>query len=171
MFLRRKLLCGVLPPPPPGLAVPLPELTAGVSKRQRITEHTSGGACAGCHRTFNPLGFALDHFDVAGQWRDQEGGVAIDAKVTLEEPGLQGEVVGARALSEALAQSAQARACAVQQLFTFALERPPTLADQAQFDALGRTFAASNYSLKAVLTELVLSDDFRLRVQPSEVLP
>lgn len=166
VFLRRKLLCGVLPPPPPGLATPLPELTPGVSSRQRITEHTSGAGCVGCHQTFNPLGFTLEHFDVAGQWRDQDQGQPVDAKVAFTEPGLPAEVDGARAFSEALAQSPHARACAIQQLFTFALERSPTTVDQVLFDDLGRKFEAAGFSLKAVLTELALSDDFRSRIEP-----
>jgi hypothetical protein len=170
-FLRRKLLCGALPPPPPGVATPLPELTAGVSKRQRISEHTSSGACASCHRTFNALGFALDHFDIAGQWRDQDDGLPIDSKVTFDEPGLSGEVDGARQLSEALAQSPNARACALQQLFTFTLERAPSTADQALFDDLGRKFEASGFDLQAALAGLVESEDFRSRVEPEGSAP
>jgi len=169
-FVRRKLLCGRLSPPPPGVATPLPEQMPGMTTREGITLHTAGAACAPCHDTFNPLGFALEHFDVAGAWRDVDRKLPIDAHATFDEPGFQAEVSGARELSEALAQSPRARACALQQLFSFALERAPTSADQAWFDELGRKFEASGFDLEALLAELVLSDSFRSRIEP-EGLP
>jgi hypothetical protein len=165
-FVRRKLLCGRLPSAPPGVLVPLPALTTGVSKRQNITEHTAGAACAGCHRTFNDFGFALEHFDIAGTWREAQGKMAIDTHVSFDEPGLPADVDGALQLSQALADSPSARACAVQQLFAFALERAPTSTDRAWFDELGRSFETSGFSLKALLTELLLSDEFRSRIEP-----
>lgn len=165
-FVRRKLLCGRLLPPPPGLATPLPAATPEVSTRQAISEHTAGAACIGCHGAFNSLGFALERFDVAGRYRDTDNGLAIDTHVVLDEPGLTAELDGAWQLSEALAQSTSAQACAVQQLFTFALERTPTSADQVLFDELLRKFVASGFSLKAALAELVLSEEFMTRVEP-----
>jgi hypothetical protein len=150
------------------VAVPLPGLTAGVSKRQHITEHTAGAPCIGCHGTFNDFGFALDRFDIAGAFHETEGGAPIDAHASFDEPGLHADVDGALQLSQALAESPSARACAIQQLFTFALERVPTSADQAWFDELQRQFEASGFSLKSLLTELALSDQFRTRIEPGE---
>lgn len=167
-FVRRKLLCGRLPPPPPGLATPLPARTPGVSTRRRISEHTAGARCSGCHGTFNSLGFALEDFNIAGRFREvDEGGLQIDSHVTFDEPGLHGAVDGARGLSEALAASATARACLAAQLVTFAFEREPTTADQPWFDQLLRTFEASGFSMKTVLVELILSEHFRTRIQPA----
>ncbi len=171
VFLRRKLLCEALPPPPPGLATPLPEITAGVSSRQRITEHTSSGVCAGCHTRINPLGFTLDRFDIAGQWRDQDQNLPIDAKANIMDAGFNADVDGARALSEQLAQSPNAWACVAQQLFTFTFGRKPAHSDAALFDAISQKFEASGFSLKALVTELATSEDFRARVEPAEVMP
>ena len=171
VFLRRKLLCEALPPPPPGLATPLPEITAGVSSRQRISEHTSGPVCAGCHVRINPLGFTLDHFDIAGQWREQDEGLPIDTKASVADAGFTADVDGARALSEALAQSPNAAACVAQQLFTFTFGRKPAQTDATLFDAVSRKFEVANFSLKTLVTELATSDDFRARVEPPEVLP
>jgi hypothetical protein len=170
-FVRRKLLCGRLSPPPAGVATPLPELMPGMTKRQTISVHTSGAACVGCHEAFNSFGFALEHFDVSGAWRDVDATLPIDARVAFDEPGLPLEVDGARQLSEALAQSTSARACALQQLFSFALERPPSASDLPLFDDLGRKFEASGFDLKAILTELVLSDAFRTRIEPEQRRP
>jgi Protein of unknown function (DUF1592)/Protein of unknown function (DUF1588)/Protein of unknown function (DUF1595)/Protein of unknown function (DUF1585)/Protein of unknown function (DUF1587) len=169
VFLRRKLLCEALPPPPPGLATPLPEIAAGVSSRERITQHTSGAVCAACHSRINPLGFTLDHFDIAGQWREQVDGLAIDSKASIGDAGFSADVDGARALSEQLANSPNARACVVQQLFSFAFGRKPAQTDAALFDSLATKFEASGFSLKSLLTELATADDFRARVEPAEV--
>jgi hypothetical protein len=171
VFLRRKLLCEGLPPPPPGLATPLPEITAGVSSRQRITEHTSSPVCAACHSRINPLGFTLDHFDVAGQWREQDEGLPIDAKASIGEVGFGGDIDGARALSEQLAQSPNTQACVAQQLFTFAFGRRPARTDAVLFDAIAQRFETTGFSLKTLVTELATSDDFRARVEPPEVMP
>jgi hypothetical protein len=169
-FVRRKLLCGRLPSPPPGLATPLPPSTPGVTKRQRITEHTAGAVCVGCHSSINPIGFALDRFDIAGKFYDVDQGVPVDTHVVFDEAGFPADVDGALAFSEALSDSPAAHACLTQQLFTFALEREPTTADQAWFDHLLQTFEASGFSMKTVLIELVLSDAFLTRVQPEESL-
>jgi hypothetical protein len=164
-------LCGRLPPPPPGLATPLPAQTPGVTKRQRISQHTAGASCVGCHGTFNSLGFALEDFNIAGKFRVvDESGVNIDTHVTFDEPGLHADVHGARGLSEALAGSGAARACLTSQLFTFALEHEPTTADQPLFDELLRAFEASGFSMKTVLVELILSEGFRSRIQPARSL-
>jgi len=171
VFLRRKLLCEALPPPPPGLATPLPEIAAGVSSRQRITEHTSAPVCAGCHLRINPLGFSLDHFDIAGQWREQDRGLSIDAKATIAEAGFSADVDGARALSEQLAHSPNAQACVAQQLFAFTFGRKPAQSDAAMFDAITQKFEGSGFSLRALVTELATSDDFRARIEPGQVLP
>jgi hypothetical protein len=170
VFLRRKLLCEALPPPPPGLATPLPEIAPGVSSRERITAHTSGAVCAACHSRINPLGFTLDHFDIAGQWRDQADGLPIDAKASIGDAGFTADVDGARALSEQLANSPNARACVVQQLFSFAFGRKPAQTDAALFDSLATKFEASGFSLKSLLSELATADDFRVRVEPSEAI-
>lgn len=171
VFLRRKLLCEALPPPPPGLATPLPEIAVGVSSRQRISEHTSAPVCAGCHLRINPLGFTLDHFDIAGHWREQDQGLTIDSKATIAEAGFSSDVDGARALSEQLAQSPNARACVAQQLFTFTFGRKPAQSDARMFDAITQKFEASGFSLQTLVTELAISEDFRARIEPGQVLP
>src|SRR5262249_59988073 len=67
-------------PPGAGSTPPIPPLMAGQTNRQRIDTLT--GSCGqSCHNDMiNPLGFAFEHFDGMGQWRDTEnGGLAIDA--------------------------------------------------------------------------------------------
>jgi mono/diheme cytochrome c family protein len=73
------------PPPPPPPNVPLLEETRGaagsrvLSVRERMEEHRSNPACMSCHRMIDPLGLALENYDVTGKWRIKDNGVPVDA--------------------------------------------------------------------------------------------
>jgi hypothetical protein len=74
------------PPPPPPPNVPLLDETKAVaaggkmlSTRERMEEHRKNPACQSCHKVIDPLGLALDNFDVTGKWRIKDNGVAIDS--------------------------------------------------------------------------------------------
>ena len=64
------------PPPPPNVP-PLKE-NDGKSKpttlRERMEQHRDNPVCASCHTRMDPLGFALEHFDAVGQWRETDSG-------------------------------------------------------------------------------------------------
>jgi hypothetical protein len=70
------------PPPPPPAGVPQLEETAGAEKgrmlttRERMEIHRRAPVCNSCHRFMDPIGLALDNYDVVGQWRTRENGVA-----------------------------------------------------------------------------------------------
>jgi cytochrome c5 len=73
-------------PPPPPPTVPLLEETKGVTAdgkvltvRQRMEEHRKNPACVSCHRVIDPLGLALENFDVDGRWRIKDSGEPVDA--------------------------------------------------------------------------------------------
>ena len=85
--LRGKWIMEVLlgsPPPPPPPNVPALEETKAVdagktlSVRERMEEHRKNPACTSCHKVIDPLGLALENFDVTGVWRIKDNGVAID---------------------------------------------------------------------------------------------
>ena len=47
--------------------------------RDRLEHHRRNPTCAACHDLIDPIGFALENFDVLGRWRDKEGKNEIDA--------------------------------------------------------------------------------------------
>jgi hypothetical protein len=51
--------------------------------RERMEEHRKNPQCVSCHRVIDPLGLALENFDVVGMWRIRDGGTPIDATGTL----------------------------------------------------------------------------------------
>jgi hypothetical protein len=46
--------------------------------RVRMQEHATNPVCASCHLTFEPMGWALENFDLLGQWRNTDGGEHLD---------------------------------------------------------------------------------------------
>ncbi|MGH7467308.1 MAG: DUF1592 domain-containing protein [Longimicrobiales bacterium] len=90
--LRGKWVMEVLlgtPPPPPPPGVPDLEETADetegrlLTTRERMEQHRSNPTCRSCHQYMDPIGLALDNFDVTGKWRIRENGMALDTRGEL----------------------------------------------------------------------------------------
>jgi len=83
-----EVLMGMPPPPPPPNVPDLAETKDSVGSRlltvrERMEEHRKNPQCVSCHRVIDPLGLALENFDVVGMWRIRDGGTPIDATGTL----------------------------------------------------------------------------------------
>ena len=72
------------PAPPPN--VPALDDTRAVTEggkvltvRQRLEEHRKNPACNSCHRVIDPLGLALENYDVDGRWRIKDSGAPVDS--------------------------------------------------------------------------------------------
>jgi hypothetical protein len=83
-----EVLFGMPPPPPPPDVPPLDETKAEsgnklLTVRQRIEEHRSKPQCRSCHRVIDPIGLALENFDVTGAWRIRDGSALVDASGQL----------------------------------------------------------------------------------------
>jgi len=77
------------PPPPPPPGVPDLEATPGASGgrmltvRERMEEHRKNPACSSCHKMMDPIGLALENFDVTGRTRVRDNGMPIDSRADL----------------------------------------------------------------------------------------
>jgi hypothetical protein len=149
-----RVLCS--PPEPPPNTVPAldPNVPFEGSLRQRMeTLHQAAGAtCAGCHAIVDPMGFALEHYDAIGLWRETDNGYPIDATGLM--PITDVPFDGAAQLTQAIAADPRFPACVAKQILTYALGRHTTQGDKALIDKLGSDFAASG-SLLPKLVELV----------------
>ncbi len=80
-FLLENILA--TPPPPPPQNVPAFKEDRGAkivgTLRQRFEAHRADPSCASCHAFLDPLGFAFEHFDAIGRWREMDNSEAIDA--------------------------------------------------------------------------------------------
>jgi hypothetical protein len=166
-FLRTRLLCGQISPPPPGIASPLPMFKPGMTGRQRVETHTSGAACVVCHNQLNPLGYALEFFGGDGRWRDNDGGLAIDATTEIAGSDITAKVNGALDLSQKLAASGTVQRCVVSQVMEYALGRRPGDGDRCIADGLQKNFAGKP-DIKQLIADIAQSDAFSARVEPKE---
>jgi hypothetical protein len=76
------------PPPPPPKSVPAvePDIRGATTIRALLAKHTESKSCASCHARFDPVGFALENFDVMGAWRDRYRGMERGEKITGIDP-------------------------------------------------------------------------------------
>src|SRR4029077_9865843 len=144
------VLCAKLGPPVANIP-PVPPLLPGHTTRQRITTLTSGCG-ASCHgEQINPLGFAFEHFDGMGQYRDTENGnLPIDSSGTYTFADGARSYSGAAELMRVLASEPQVHACYAKKLASFALQRDVVAADRPLLDALAATSMTSG-SIKQVM--------------------
>ncbi|MEM6991318.1 MAG: DUF1592 domain-containing protein [Myxococcota bacterium] len=170
-----RVLCQplVLPDPedlPPGAEVEEPPLDPNATARERWTALTSEPACAACHSTINPFGFALEGLDSVGRLRtsepvlDEDGAevnsLPIDDVVDVTLDGEVVTVAGAVGLSEALAGSVSAAECFAEQWFRFSHGRVQTLEDADDLAAT-RSAAAEGVSLLDVMQQLAARPEYR----------
>jgi hypothetical protein len=163
-------LLGAPPPPPPanleGAGV-LKETAAGVkpqTMRERMEEHRKNPACAGCHKSMDPLGFALENFDAVGKWRSSEGGVAIDASGSLFDGT---PVDGPGTLRAALiSHREQFVETVAEKLMTYALGRGVEYYDSPALRQIVRGSAVTDYRWSSMILGIVRSVPFQMRLPP-----
>jgi mono/diheme cytochrome c family protein len=160
------------PPPPPPPNVPALEETGGsrdgrmLSVRERMEEHRKNPACTSCHRVIDPLGLALEHFDVTGQYRIKDNGVPIDAVGTLYDGS---EMNGADGLRQALLKYKDAMlASFTESLMTYALGRHVEAYDMPTVRGIQREATRQDYKLSAFVLGVVKSQPFRMMSRPAQ---
>ena len=155
--------------PPPGI-LPLKESEPGqraLTVRERLQQHRSNPSCNACHGVMDPLGFALENFDVVGGWRevDRDAGTPIDASGQLAD----GRHVGSPAqLREALlARPGQFVQTLTEKLMTFALGRAMRYQDMPTVRAIVREAARQGDTFESIVQGIVRAPAFRLQQAPS----
>ncbi len=149
------------PPPPPNNVPPLNEDAAAkeLTIREQFAAHRDNPSCAGCHAKLDPLGFALENFDITGRWRDKyENGRDVDASGTFIR---KYDFDGVVQFKESLVQERQRFAKAfTAHLLRFALSRELGPADALTIDEIVRTTENDNFRLQSLIREIVFSDRF-----------
>jgi hypothetical protein len=164
--IRERILCQDLPPVPQNLNTNLASGASFASNRERYKQHSADMVCAGCHRSIDPVGFALEHYDAFGRYRDQENGKPIDATGSLS--GMpEGDIPldGAESLIDYLSKSAAVRSCLVRYWSYYAYGRDQWEQKQCNHDAIRREAGKQNYTLKAILTGISHAPHFTRRVK------
>lgn len=151
------------PPPPPANVPPLDESPVNGRKlttREQVERHRTNPVCASCHARIDPLGFALENFDVTGRWRTSDDGGPIDASAKL--PG--GEAfTGPKGLRDMLLNSDGFVHAAVERLLTYAIGRELDPRDQPAVREIMRSTESNRYRFLDVILAIVRSIPFQMR--------
>jgi mono/diheme cytochrome c family protein len=167
--LRGKWVMEVLlgsPPPAPPPNVPTLEETSGVAEsrllsvRERMEEHRKNPACNSCHRVIDPLGLALENFDVTGAWRIKDNGVPVDASGTLYDGSAMSGPLGLR---QALVKRGDVVVTSfTESLLTYALGRRVESYDMPTVRAIVHGAKKNNYKMSAFVMGVINSAAFQM---------
>lgn len=166
LFIRQRLLCGTVPPPPPGIPA-IKEDDAGAPKtiREKLEQHRSNPACAACHQSMDPIGLGMEDFDQYGRFRSTyEGGQPIDSAGDVDGVAFD----GAKQLGALLASDPRTMACLVKQFYRYGAARLETASEAAALTELTDEFRAQGHELRPLLLSMVTSDAFRFTVEGAQ---
>jgi hypothetical protein len=174
-WVLRKLLHD---PPPPAPAN-VPQLSRFASTlmpaRELMTAHQEQPQCAQCHRRIDPIGYALQHFDAAGNWRDEEyidtythwkvitkkATFPIDARGELPDGSM---FAGFEGLRDAVARhEADFARGLVEHLLEYALGRPCSFSDEDLVASILEKAKGKRYTPRAIIQAIVASPEFQTK--------
>jgi hypothetical protein len=160
-ILRRVLGTPVPPPPPDAGSIPADDdVDDGRTVRERLEAHRRDASCANCHARIDPLGFALEHYDAIGRWRDTyRDGQAIDASGILEG----GTQLNSRAdlLAYLREQQPLFERTFCTKLLGYALGRGELASDAALIEQMMASLQKEDGRLSNAIVQIVTSPQFR----------
>lgn len=172
-WVLRKLLHD--PPPPAPANVPQLSRFAAtlMPARELMTAHQEQPQCAQCHRRIDPIGYALQHFDAAGNWRDEEyvdtwTHYTVITKKAIFPIDARGELpdgtsfTGFDGLRDAVAaHEADFARGLVEHLLEYALGRPCGFSDEELVLSILEKTKGKRYTPRAIIQAIVASPEFQ----------
>jgi mono/diheme cytochrome c family protein len=157
---------GTSPPdPPPGVETDLKPVEGEAPKtlRARLEAHRINPNCAACHRSFEPMGLAMENFDGVGAWRTTDAGQPIDPTgVTNDGTALD----GVASLREFTVSNAENFALSVtEKLLTYAIGRGLEYEDMPLVRSIAHDAAENDYRFSSLLMGVILSPAFTMNVK------
>ncbi|HEX6999304.1 MAG TPA: DUF1588 domain-containing protein, partial [Gammaproteobacteria bacterium] len=166
-FVLDNLLASPPPPPPPVPALDAEEPGEQATKtlREAMAAHRANPECASCHTRMDAIGFAFEHFDAIGRWRDDEGGLPIDDRSVLPDGT---EIDGVEGVERLLLDDPERFVGALtEKLLMYALGRNVQYYDKPTVRRIVRQAAKENYTFAALVRGIVKSVPFRMRQAPA----
>jgi hypothetical protein len=164
-FLLDNILGLPVPPPPPSVDTStLADRSGGPPKniRERLDLHRTSPTCNNCHSVLDPLGFALENFDVIGGWRSiDESGKPVDASGKMVSGKKIEGLPGLRAAL--LEEPEQFQRTLTEKLMAYALGRRVEYYDRPAVRKIVHDAAAQNYRWSALIVGIVKSPTFLTR--------
>lgn len=134
--------------------------------RERLAEHSTNPACAGCHKITDPIGLAMETFDGAGQFRTAENNVSIDASGELDGQAF----ADSSGMAQALHDNPAVPSCLVNRLYAYASGRTAERRDDWMTYLEGE-FASGGYRLPNLMRTIASSHAFYAVSKPNEAKP
>jgi hypothetical protein len=158
------------PPPPPPPDVPsLDERAVGksVSLREQLEKHRANSTCASCHARMDALGFALEHFDAIGSWREKDGKFPIETSGALPD----GRSFKGHAELRALLKSDAGAftACLAEKMLTYALGRGLERQDRETVKTIAKRVAREGYRFSSLVLGIARSAPFQMEKESRAV--
>src|SRR4051794_36796770 len=160
------VLLGAPPPPPPPNVPPLKENKPGekpAALRERMEQHRNNAVCASCHAQMDPLGFALEHYDAVGKFRETDTGARIDSQIDYHGTAVKSPKDFREAL---LGQGDEFVRTVVEKMLTYALGRGLSYQDAPVVRQLVRNLRANDYRWSTLLTGVIDTAQFQMRSAP-----
>jgi hypothetical protein len=179
-WIMERLIGEPPPPPPPSVPAVEPDIRGAKTIRDLLALHTKSESCAGCHARFDPVGLALENFDIFGGWRTQYRGVEQGERITgidraghdfaytfAEPVNAAGQLRDGRRfqniheLKAILAANPRQLARNLLHQFTlYATGTPVRFADRVEIDAILDRCVADGYRVRDLLHAFVQSTIF-----------
>ena len=160
-----EVLLGSPPPPPPPDIPDLDETGDATNGRflsvaEQMAIHRANPSCSSCHNVIDPIGLALDNFDVTGAWRIKDRGVDIDASGELYDgTRLDGPADLRRAL---LNRADVVITHFTESLMAYALGRRVEYFDMPAIREIVRQAENNDYRISSFVLGIANSDAFRM---------
>jgi hypothetical protein len=161
-FVREKLLCETIAPPPPNVDITPPRFDPKRTKKERFARHRTDPSCSYCHEMMDPTGFGFEHYDAVGAWRTVDEAFPVDAVGMLSgTDDADGPFDGAIELGARLSASKQVRRCIATQWFRSAVGRGERDEDTPSLDAAYQAFAGAGFDVRELIVAIATTDAFR----------
>jgi hypothetical protein len=183
-WIMERILGVHIPPPPSGVEAITPDTRGATTIREQLEKHRAAASCASCHAKFDPVGFAMESFDVAGGWRDKYRGIGeIGERMAgfgknghefrfrlAQEVDCTGELADGRKftnireLKKMLLEDERAVARnLVERFVVYSTGAPITFSDRAVVESILDGCAQREYGVRSLIHGVVQSELFRIK--------
>ena len=166
-WIVENILGAAVPLPPPGVETDLtqestPDGMQANTLRERLEAHRADPNCASCHQIMDPLGLALENFDLIGRWRDTEDGHPIETSTKMIDGTEINNPVDMR--NALLARGETIATSITEKLLIYALGRMLEPHDMSAVRKVIRETADNDYRFSDVILGIVESYPFQYKV-------
>ncbi len=163
-----EVLLGTPPPPPPPDVPELEEEAVEdgrlLTVRERLEMHAANPTCNSCHRMIDPIGLALENYDVSGAWRIKDQGVPVDAASDFYDGT---PIASPSDLRAALLKRPEPLVRTfTENLMAYALGRRLEYYDMPAVRRITRMAAEEDYRVSAFIVGVATSDAFLMKAAP-----